>query len=139
MNSDQQTVCGRGHCVRILNTQVSPSKPEASKLLAEVIIYYLDKLHGEIPMQAPATRQSSPILLGTRIFHSFHSRACMHGSDNHGATLHVIGPRIGSDGNSFLIIANQPWKANPAAVGARARAAGIEGWSPGAKLATALT
>jgi hypothetical protein len=46
---------------------------------------------------------------------------------NHGSTLHVIGARIGSDWNSVPIIAKQPWQAIPAAVGTRARAAGIEG------------
>jgi hypothetical protein len=41
--------------------------------------------------------------------------------------MHVIGARIGSDCNPVPINANQPWQAIPAAVGARERAAGIEG------------
>jgi hypothetical protein len=52
----------------------------------------------------------------------------MHGlRPNHGPTMDVIGARIGSDWNPVPINANQPWQAIPAAVGARARAAGIEG------------
>jgi hypothetical protein len=52
----------------------------------------------------------------------------MHGlRPNHGATLHVIGPRIGSDWNAVPIIANQPGQAIPAPVGDRARAAAIDG------------
>jgi hypothetical protein len=57
-----------------------------------------------------------------------HSSPCMHGlRPNHGLTMHVIGARIGSDCNPVPINANQPWQAIPAAVGARERAAGIEG------------
>jgi hypothetical protein len=79
-------------------------------------------------MQAQVARQSPPILLGTRIFHSppfmpMHAWA----SAQHGATLHVIGPLIGSDWTAVPIIANQPRQAIPAPVGARARAAGIDG------------
>jgi hypothetical protein len=52
----------------------------------------------------------------------------MHGRrPNQGPNFHVIGYRIGSDWNSVPINANLPWQAIPAAVGARARATGIEG------------
>jgi hypothetical protein len=56
-----------------LKTQVSPNKSHASpsKLLAEVVVGYLDKLHGDLSMQAHAARQSPPTLLGTRLFRSF--------------------------------------------------------------------
>jgi hypothetical protein len=57
---------------------------------------------------------------------------------NHRRTLRVIGAQIGSDWNRVPIIANQPWQAIPAAVVARAGAAGIGG--PAAvTLATAST
>jgi hypothetical protein len=80
-------------------------------------------------MQTHAARQSPPILLSTRIFHSpsFKPMHAWTSAQSHGATLHVIGARIGSDSNSVPVIANQPWQAIPAAVGARARAAGIKG------------
>jgi hypothetical protein len=58
---------------------------------------------------------------------NLHSSPSMKGlGPNHGATLHVIGALIGSDWNSISNIANHPWQAIPAAVVARARAAGIE-------------
>jgi hypothetical protein len=57
-----------------------------------------------------------------------HSSPCMHGLwPYHGPTMHVIGARIGSAWNPVPINGNQPWQAIPAAVGARARTAGIEG------------
>jgi hypothetical protein len=57
-----------------------------------------------------------------------HSGPCMHElRPSHGPSLLVIGARIGSDWNSVPINANLPWQAIPAAVVARARAAGIEG------------
>jgi hypothetical protein len=113
-----------------LKIQVIPRKPHAgpSKLLAEVVIGYLGKVRGVFSVPAHAACQSPPVLLALEFSNHLHSSPCMHGlRPNHGRTLHMIGARIGSDWNSVPISANQPWQAIPAAVGARARAAGIEG------------
>jgi hypothetical protein len=81
---------------------------------------------------SPASPCSVPITADFYLALEFsihlHSSPCMHGlGSNHGLTLLVIGSRIGSDWNSVPINANQPRQAIPAAVVARARAAGIEG------------